>query len=147
MGRRCRAPGMTRLIGWRDEKTGLPCLMKRNHHGAWCGYVAVPPGHRWHGKDYDEVPVEVHGGLTYSDRCVGEPGEEICHVPLSGEPEDVFWFGFDCAHSWDVVPAFIPLALYQQEEFIVKSDLLPPTVYRDQAFVTAEVTRLAAQLA
>lgn len=33
----------------------------------------------------------VHGGLTYSDRC----HDDICHVPAPGEPDDVWWFGFD----------------------------------------------------
>ena len=36
-------------------------------------------------KYYDELPIDVHGGLTY------------------GEIEDdgLCWFGFDCAHAWD----------------------------------------------
>lgn len=25
----------------------------------------------------------------------------VCHVPDPGEPDDVWWFGFDCAHAWD----------------------------------------------
>ena len=45
-------------------------------------YVAVPPGHPWHGKNYDEIEVGgyVHGGLTFSDKADkfnGEHGDEF----------------------------------------------------------------------
>lgn len=29
----------------------------------------------------------------------------ICHTPEPGEPDMMWWFGFDCAHSGDVSPA------------------------------------------
>lgn len=29
---------------WRDEATGLPCLIVRGPHGAFCGYVGVAGG-------------------------------------------------------------------------------------------------------
>lgn len=78
---------------WQDEPdrvewdhAGLPCLAARSPTGGnWCGYAAVPPGHPLHGQDYNAVDVDVHGGLTYADRC----GGHICHVPKPGEPEDV----------------------------------------------------------
>lgn len=75
---------------------GTPCVVKRNY--AWCGYVAVPPGHPWHGKGYDDIQneVDVHGGLTYARACSGA----VCHVPAPGEPDDVWWIGFDLGHYW-----------------------------------------------
>lgn len=55
---------------WVDKKTGLACLMLRaGHMGHWCGYVGVPKGHPAYGKGYDDVDVQVHGGLTFSDMC------------------------------------------------------------------------------
>lgn len=70
---------------WKDEPDrvewrclGFPCLIVRNNSGALCGYVGVPPAHPWHGKKYDEVGAEVHGGLTYSRPC--EEGGNICDV-------------------------------------------------------------------
>lgn len=46
------------------EHAGLPCLLKRSEDmGNWCGYVAVPPGHPLHGKDYAAADVDVHGGV------------------------------------------------------------------------------------
>jgi hypothetical protein len=78
-------------VFWRDPATGFPCLALRNRMGAWCGYVAVPPGHSAYGKDYDEVPVEVHGGLTYADFCQEDDREHgVCHTPQPGEPDRVW---------------------------------------------------------
>ena len=28
----------------------------------------------------------------------------ICHIPAVGESARVWWFGFDCAHAFDLVP-------------------------------------------
>jgi hypothetical protein len=131
---------------------GLPCLLLRNHHGAWCGYAAVPPGHPWHGKDWTEddavSKVEVHWGINYTSLCDGF----ICHVPAAGEPADVWWFGFSCDHAWDVAPTIEarlrslghrPFAETHPEY----ARVLPPEVYRDLAHVRAHVERLAEQLA
>ena len=112
------------------EHAGLPCLLKRNRGGVWCGYAAVPPDHPWHGTHYDEVPVDVHGGLTYADACRGS----ICHVPQPGEPDNVWWFGFDSGHVGDVIPALPQVTEWTDD-------------YRDMAYVRAETTRLAEQLA
>ncbi len=30
-------------------------------------YVEIPFSHSWYGKDYDEINIVVHGGLTYSN--------------------------------------------------------------------------------
>jgi hypothetical protein len=66
-------------------------------------------------------------------------------VPDPGEPDDVWWFGFDCAHWMDVMPGLI----YVQEE--VRKDYDPPydppETYKNQEYVMEEVTRLASQLA
>lgn len=115
---------------------GLPCLLKRNDDmGTWCGYAAVPPGHPAHGKPYDDVPVQAHGGLTYADACSGS----ICHVPKPGEPDDVWWLGFDCCHGGDVVPMFVTMGM--------RSWFGRAEKYRDVAYVRRETKRLAQQLA
>ena len=109
---------------------GMPCLIVRvQTHGGLCGYVAVPPGHPAHGKGYDDVAVDIHGGLTYARGC----GGHVCHVPAEGESDDVWWLGFDCAHCDDLCPA-MPTGIDDQ-------------VYRDVAYVRAEVESLADQLA
>lgn len=122
-------------VEWRSE--GLPCLIVRNNLGALCGYVGVPEGHPWYGRHYDDVDADVHGGLTFSDPCSGH----ICHVPLEGEPTEVYWFGFDSGHLGDILP---------RVQVICRDMPLPDhhasaDVYRDIAYVSAEVERLAEQ--
>lgn len=95
---------------WADEETGYACLIKRGHFGALCGYVGVPEGHPWHGKSWEEVKPDpdVHGGLNYFALCEeGPEGQTICHVPAPGEPEPLWWLGFDCGHAWDISPGLV----------------------------------------
>lgn len=92
---------------WTDESTGLPCLIVRGPSGALCGYVGVGQSHPHFEQHYNEVNVEVHGGLTFSDHCCPNPGDEgrgICHVVEAGDDDNVWWLGFDCAHSGDTCP-------------------------------------------
>lgn len=52
-------------------------------YGAVNGYVRIPEGHPWHGLGYDDIDVEVHGGLTYANDG---------------------WVGFDTLHGGDCWP-------------------------------------------
>lgn len=143
-------------IHWIDPTTDLDCLMHRNGAGAWCGYVGVTEGHPAFEVDYDYVRpdgdesyIEVHGGLTYAAFCQDTKDESrgVCHVPFAGRPHRVWWLGFDCAHSGDVLPSMersysdMPADLAKQLKGYRRHD-----VYRDRAYVEAEVARLAAQL-
>lgn len=60
--------------------------------------------------------------------------QSICHLPEPGEPDGVWWFGFDCAHSGDLSP----LREYEP--------LFNDGAYRDIDYVTGEVQSLAKQL-
>lgn len=115
------------------EHAGLPCLLNRTSVGNWCGYAAVLPGHPLHGRDFGGVDlVEVHGGLTYASACSGD----ICHVPRPNEPDDVWWFGFDCAHAWDTMPTMADnLMLWDGG-----------ASYKTRAYVEAQTRQLAEQL-
>jgi hypothetical protein len=174
---------------WLDEGTGYPCLIVRGPSGALCGYVGVPRGHPHYGKHYDheDISVEVHGGLTFSDLCAEAPTREawerfkergrraqaeakrypygdsarflrerilelenygafvtwheaakICHRVEAGEDDAVWWFGFDCAHAWDLTPGYRALSRH------FRSD--DDDVYRDQGYVEDECRKLARQL-
>jgi len=121
---------------WQDAETGLPCLIVRNRLGALCGYVGVAPGHPAHGQHYDSVEADVHGGLTFSHGCSGgEESSGICHKAAEGEPDHVWWFGFDCAHSCDLSPH--PQATWTHDR---------DNCYRDVAYVAKQVASLAKQL-
>lgn len=67
-------------------------------HGWGNGYVIIPPGHPAHGKDYDDINVDVHGGLTFAVST----DEEWTHFP-EGTPKDHWCVGFDTGHSWDTI--------------------------------------------
>ena len=54
---------------WVHEQTGARCTMRRGPLGSWCGYVGLRPNHPAAGKDYDQLNVDVHGGLTYASYC------------------------------------------------------------------------------
>ena len=126
-----------------DEATGLPCLVKRSPLGGnLCGYVGVSEGHPWFGKDYGEIDAEVHGGLTFADFCQeGDEARTICHVPGPGEPDRVWWLGFDCGHTWDVTPGMEARERAYGHEPIC----IPGTTYTTVAYVKAECASLARQ--
>lgn len=121
---------------WLDPISGLPCMIKRNHMGVWCGYVGLSESHLDYGRDYADVDADVHGGLTYADFCQDEsdPAHSICHVTDDGKP--VWWLGFDCGHSFDLTPRML------RDGFPAHSF----ETYRNQAYVEAQVLKLALQL-
>jgi hypothetical protein len=137
---------------WRAEGSRYPALIVRGEAtGALCGYVGVPPGHPLHGREYAAIDVDVHGGLTFGGACSGH----ICHVAKPGEPDDVWWFGFDCGHGFDLMPALeARLARHRapghQARQAELNALTPDGLlgaYKPLAYVRAEVESLAQQLA
>jgi hypothetical protein len=137
---------------------GYTCLIRRHpHHGALCGYVGVDNTHPLYGEEWNITPavdeLAAHRGVNYSGHCSGE----ICHVPAPGMPDDVWWFGFDCAHAFDLSPGFLNLEAEAEERSPVLRNMrerleqLPSAelfreVYRDLAYVKAVTEGLAAQL-
>lgn len=105
---------------------GIECEVKRfENTGHWCGYVRIPDGHPWRHfpRSYDDLPVEVHGGLTYRrDR-----------------EEDGYWIGFDCGHAGDLTPSYL-----LQED--LPATPMPGDVYRTRAYTEAECQELADQI-
>lgn len=55
---------------------------------ALCAYLGIPTAHPLAGFEYDDLPVEAHGGLTYSGARVHGDGS-------------TYWYGWDYAHSGD----------------------------------------------
>jgi hypothetical protein len=139
-------------VHWIDAESNLDCLMVRHPSlGHWCGYVGVTEGHPAFEKGYDDVDVRVHGGLTFANACQEseDPATGVCHVAQPGRPDHVFWLGFDCAHGGDVSPGmqsrFRELA--KTNPIFNESEWDRFDVYRDRAYVEAEVIGLARQLA
>ena len=120
-------------IDWVDPVTGVPCMMRRNDFGAWCGYVALPPTHPWAKLSRDEMAPypHCHGGLSFNDHWEDwnpENGDRYRDVDIG---TTLPWIGFDCHHGLDLGPAL--LSDHSDEN----------RVYRDVQYVTAEVVYLA----
>jgi hypothetical protein len=136
---------------------GFACFaLRHEQHGHWCGYVGVPREHALYGKTYDQIrTLQVHGGVSYTARCAGD----ICHAPVEGMPEDVWWIGFACGNTWDKSPgrdARLREAAagcrergMEDTAALFEHTLQPmrPEVYRNLYYVHREVLNLAAQLA
>jgi hypothetical protein len=125
---------------WIDTESGLDCLIVRNRLGALCGYVGVPQGHSWYGKDYADVDADVHGGLTFAGEC----GDKICHDERAEvvANADVWWLGFDCAHFSDLVPwVRATLAADRVGRALIDDE----DTYKNIAYVENECRSLAAQ--
>lgn len=118
------------------SKTGFKCAMRRGGSGAWCGYVMIPVGHPWYRKHYDQIDVDIHGGLTYSDTGVWEVGGD--------------WFiGFDCAHYNDITPtdkAREHSAVYRDMDCVRRwTEDLARQVWEADPFISAVAQAVAAQ--
>lgn len=86
-------------------------LIILNTVGHRCGYVAIPPDHKFNETkleiremmgslrkyehyDYDSLNIDCHGGLTFMDK--NHSLKDLLTVPC-----DDFWIGFDCGHYND----------------------------------------------
>ena len=58
---------------------------------ALCGYIGVKSDHPAFGKDYSDIDVSCHGGLTFSQEGKDE----------GNWPSGWWWFGWDYGHSGD----------------------------------------------
>lgn len=66
-------------------------------HGWGNGYVHIPEGHPWFGKECEHIDVDIHGGLTFSEM-----------------KDDMWVIGFDTCHYMDTVSLW-PKWRVQQE--------------------------------
>jgi hypothetical protein len=64
------------------------------------GYVAVPREHKYFSIGYDDVPVKVHGGLTFGHQL--SDIKKDFFPEIKGKARKDWWvFGFDTAHFSD----------------------------------------------
>ena len=134
---------------WTSRRTRMPCLIVRAPSGHLCGYVGLTEGHPYFNKspfDYS-MDVSVHGGLTFAAFCDPHPEAEIrgiCHIPGPGEPDRVWWLGFDAGHlAYD---DYCPGLDHTMRRLGVKSSVAREGRYRNFAYMTGEVESLARQL-
>lgn len=103
-------------------------------------------------ENYDErtMGFEVHGGITFVGPCQEWESEceGVCHVADAGDLQEVWWFGFDCAHAMDLSPRMealkkeLNLPGFSMGKFFGREEQ-----YRTLEYVEAEIRSLALQLA
>ena len=127
----------------KGEHAGFEWEVTNNGIGYRCGYVRVPAGHPWHGKDYDAIEPypDVHGGLTFAapDSDCGKGGED-----------NAWWVGFDCAHCGDAKD--LDLLTPEQRRYEEELNRRYPSrlgydTIKTADYVAAECRRLAEQAA
>ncbi len=103
---------------------GLKCWIRRMPNALHlCGYVGVPKAHSLFKVEYDNIPADVHGGLTFSDQF--------------NDGGKLWWIGFDCAHLNDMQPGYL------RRKY---GSCLAEGTYRDMNYVKSETEKLALQI-
>ena len=117
---------------------GFEWVTVYNTMGFRCGYIKVEKNHPWYGVGYDDINVDVHGGLTFAEE----------DVPCGKGNDDGYWVGFDCGHYCDKPD---PSLMDENNlEFQKKMNLMGLDVHnngeiRTQEYVENECRRLAVQ--
>jgi hypothetical protein len=76
------------------------------------GYVLLPEGHKYHGLHYDNIDVNVHGGLTFSELIEDEKDAEWYGV---GKEYVGYWaVGFDTANYGDTLEKWTKEAVMEE---------------------------------
>jgi hypothetical protein len=73
---------------------------------SWCVYVGVPLTHPLANFDYDLLPIDCHGGVTFADSGTKE----------GKWPEGFYWYGWDYAHSGDLSPYHLEGGMHVSDE-------------------------------
>ena len=88
------------------------CVILGLSLGHRCDYVGLPKEHKYYNMHYELIDVDVHGGLTYSDRGNGYPVKD-----------DRWWIGFDCAHYTDAKDLDLLKELNDENTYNIFSDM------------------------
>lgn len=103
--------GIYRGIKYRIQRMG--------HLKHWCGYIFVPDTEPRINKD----DLYVHGGITFEDNIEG-----------------FNIYGFDCSHSFDIIPKFLFDGTYPDFNSILRK------TYKTKEFAINECTDLINQI-
>lgn len=59
-----------------------------------CCYIGLPKNHKFYGKDYDNIDIDCHCGITFAE-------QDLAFNPIP--TTDFWWIGWDYAHCGDYV--------------------------------------------
>lgn len=114
-------------------ENGSPGIIKRDDiNGALMGYMPIGREHPFHGKSFDKIPVDVHGGLSFSKNELIYDDQLAWFASSKGW----WWIGFDCAHAFDIMPAVGNMGMKPY----------PNATYKPYHYVRWELNRLAMQI-
>lgn len=111
--------------------TREPLSVNENYLGGHlCGYVKIPKRHSLYDKEWDNMDIDCHGGITSNQR------------------HEEHWIGFDCAHSGDYVPSVEKFRKENKihELFPIQKEFNMSPVYRNIEFVMNECIKIVDQL-
>lgn len=84
---------------------GYPCVVSFQPLAFRTGYVRLPKISKYYGKDYNDIPIRCHGGLTYGRSYL-----------FGQDDEETWWIGFDCGHYGDGYDVEQAKEYYQNDE-------------------------------
>jgi hypothetical protein len=101
------------------------------------GYVIIPKGHPAHGKHYDQIDVDVNGGLTFSD-SVENLKAQSWQQEFTEEDAGGWVVGFDTAHYMDTLAKW-PKERVQEETDRLREQLeaMKPSIIEKLKSMTA----------
>ncbi len=97
---------------WYDK--GVRILIMRGP-AAWCVYLGIPEDHPLAGFAYDDLPIDCHGGLTFSAQGGGTYNDNNKKPIPHPWPKDFWWYGYDYAHFGDKMAFEYPDELKKHE--------------------------------
>lgn len=126
---------------------GVVCAIAWGFAG-YNGYVQLPPRHPWRMRDYDEIPVEVHGGLTFGHHRSIENREFGLRREGRTAADTGGWVGFDTMHAWDHWPDDeLPMPAQRiNRETVMYRQLMREMHTGDRFTVTWTLERLRAEV-
>jgi len=113
------ACAIKRVAVW---KKGEPDQLLLGHLS---GYVAIPKEHPLYKKEYPEIDIDCHGGLSFSE-----------------EDDLDWWIGFDCARSNDIMPYIEKM----KKKFGIDNSPIFNKTYRNISYVKAQCESIVDQL-
>lgn len=110
------------------HKNYLCCILRMPWSGTLNGYVALTKQNSYFGKNYNDIDIDCHFGLTYSRYHLSSIEDNIFN--------NVWWIGFDTLHCDDLQPYIYDLESKYQDN----------RTYKDFDFVKNECIKIVDQI-